>query len=161
MAERWYLKMDGIAGESTSASHKDEVDVEAWSSGVSRATAPPSGGGAGAGKAEFDQFHFVSRLSKASPPLFLACAAGSHLKEALLSGARQGESGKESLFVKYRLTDVAVASFHQSASENGDAFDQYALSYSKIEISYTPQSASGKAGKAVTAGFDVKKSNKV
>ena len=33
--ERWFLKLDGIAGESTHASHKDEIDVESWSWGVS------------------------------------------------------------------------------------------------------------------------------
>ena len=81
MAERWFLKIDGIDGESTDAAHKDEIDVESWSWGVGRerdrGRAPASGG---RGKAAFQDIHFVARISKASPKLFLACAAGTHHK---------------------------------------------------------------------------------
>ena len=78
------------------ATHKDEIDVESWSWGVSHpASSSGGGGGGGAGKASFEDFHFVSRISKASPALFTACASGSHIKEGLLSGNRgvgQGQS---------------------------------------------------------------------
>jgi type VI secretion system secreted protein Hcp len=162
VAERWFLKLDGIAGESTHVAHKGEIDVEAWSVGVSR-DAPPGGGGGGggAGKADFDDFHFVSRLSKASPPLLLACATGSHLKEALLSGVKQSESAKGTEFLKYRLADVQVSSFHQSGAEDdGGPVDQFSLSYSKIEVTYTPTTETGKAGKSVKVGYDLKSAKK-
>ena len=89
VAERWFLKLDGIAGESTDVAHKGEIDIDSWSWGVSNTRLDVGGGGGGgAGKASFQDFHFVSRISKASPALFLACASGSHIKEALLSGVR-------------------------------------------------------------------------
>ena len=162
MAERWFLKLDGIAGESNHVAHKAEIDVEAWSFGVSRDTEPSAGGGRGVGKPDFDDFHFVSRLSAASPPLFLACATGSHIKEALLSGLKQSESAKGGEFLKYRLADVQVSSFHQSdADDDGAPIDQYSLSYSKIEVTYTPTTASGKAGKSIKAGYDLKSAKKI
>ena len=36
----YFLKFDGIKGESTDAKHKDEVDVEAWSWGETHAAGP-------------------------------------------------------------------------------------------------------------------------
>ena len=54
-----------------------------------RARPGPGGGGAG-GKASFQDFHFVARISKASPQLFLSCATGSTTRRASLSGRRAG-----------------------------------------------------------------------
>jgi type VI protein secretion system component Hcp len=54
--------------------------------------------------------HFVARISKASPKLFLSCATGSHHKVATLSGARTAGKGKTVDFLKYKLADVQVTS---------------------------------------------------
>jgi type VI secretion system secreted protein Hcp len=159
--ERWFLKLDGIAGESVDAAHKGEIDVEAWSWGETNAGSTSAGGGAGAGKVAMQDFQFVARLSKASPPLFLAGATGTHIKEALLSGVRDAGKGKGSDFLKYRLRDVTVSSFQQSASEGDLPVDQFALRFAKIEVSFTPQSATGKMEKAITAGWDAKASKKI
>ena len=160
VAERWFLKLDGIAGESTHASHKGEIDVESWSWGVSNSgSSSGGGGGGGAGKASFQDFHFVSRISKASPRLFTACASGSHIKEALLSGVRG--AGKGTDYLKYKLRDVLVTSLMQSDVDTEPPVEQFSLSYSKVEWSYTPQSPSGKLEPPVTAGWDVKANKKL
>jgi type VI secretion system secreted protein Hcp len=159
VAERWYLKLDGISGESTSNAHKGEIDIDSWSWGVSHSGSPSGGGGGGAGKASFQDFHFVSRISKASPALFLACASGSHIKEALLSGVRG--AGKGTDFLKYKLRDVMVTSVVQGDTEDTTPTEQFSLNYSKVEISYAQQSTSGKVQPPVTAGWDVKTNKKL
>ena len=161
MAERWFLKLDGIPGESTDAAHKDEIDVESWSWGVSHIGSAPSGGGGGAGKASFQDFHFVSRISKASPALLLACATGSHLKEANLSGVRDVGKAKGPDFLKYKLSDVMVSSVQHGDSAAGVPSEQFALNFAKVEVSYFPQLGSGKIGPPVTAGFDLKANKKL
>ena len=50
MAVDTFLKLAGIAGESDDARHKDEIDVLAWSWGVSEAHEGQTGAGASAGK---------------------------------------------------------------------------------------------------------------
>lgn len=153
--ERWFLKLPGVPGESTHVAHKGEIDVESWSWGARRDDSTSPGGGAGrAGRAAFDDFHFVARISKASPPLFLACATGSHFKDALLSG-QHGGSGRQTDFLKYKLTDVSVTSFHQGGTEGDVPVDQFSLSFHKIEVSYAARNAAGKLDKAVEAGFDL------
>jgi len=162
VADRWFLKIDGIPGESTDAVHKDEIDVQSWSWGVHNETGPSGAGtGSGAAKPDFDDFFFVSRVSKASPPLFLACATGTHIKEANLSGVRDVGKAKGADYLKYRLRDVTVSNFRQGDSEDGLPMDQFALSYSKIEISYSPQSPSGKLQPPISAGFDAKSNKKL
>ena len=161
MAERWFLKIDGIAGESTDAAHKGEIDVESWSWGVSRSVGSGSGGGGGSGKAAFDDFHFVSRISAASPPLLNACATGSHLKTATLSGIRGAGKSKSVDFLKYQLSDVTVTNVQQFDDESQPPSEQFSLNYSKIEVTYRPQTTSGKIGAPVTFAFDVKANKKI
>ena len=161
MAEQWFLKLDGIEGEATNAAHKGEIDVESWSWGVTQAGSSGSGGGGGSGKAAFQDMHFVAQISKASPKLFLSCATGSHHKVATLSGARTAGKGKTVDFLKYKLSDVQVTSVQHSDSEAGAPMEQFSLQYRKFEISYSPETTSGKLGAAVTAGFDVQQNKKL
>ena len=62
----YFIKFDGIKGESADAKHKDEIDVESWSWGETHAGAGPSGGGGGAGKVSMQDFQFVMGLNRAS-----------------------------------------------------------------------------------------------
>jgi len=159
VAEQWFLKIDGIEGESTNDAHKAEIDVESWSWGVTQTGASPLGAGGGSPKSVFQDMHFVARISKASPQLFLACATNSHLKLATLSGART--AGKTVDFLKYKLSDVQVTGVQHSASEVGAPIEQFSLQYHKFEISYSEQTASGKLGPATTVGFDVQQNKKL
>ncbi len=161
MAERWFLKLDGIAGESTDSAHKGEIDIASWSWGVNNTGTTSGGGGGGSGKASFDDFHFVSRISKASPALFLACASGSHIKEALLSGVRGSGKSKGTDFLKYKLRDVMVTSVVQGDAEETAPTEQFSLNFSKVDVSYTPQSTSGKMQPPVSAGWDAKLNKKI
>ena len=90
----YFLKFDGIKGESTDAKHKDEIDVEAWSWGETHAGAGPSGGGGGAGKVSMQDFQFVMGLNKASIGLMKACATGQHIKTATLSARKAGKGSR-------------------------------------------------------------------
>ncbi|HEX2222213.1 MAG TPA: type VI secretion system tube protein Hcp [Candidatus Limnocylindria bacterium] len=162
MAESWFLKIDGIDGESTDDRHKGEIDVLSWSWGVSQAGSPAVGGagGGGAGKASFQDFHFVTRISRASPRLFLSSATGQRHAWAALSGARAGGS-KNGEFLKYKLSDVLVTSVQHSGGEGTTPTEQFSLSYSKFEVAYTPSTASGKIGPSIQAGYDLKQNKKV
>jgi type VI secretion system secreted protein Hcp len=153
--ESWFLKIDGIEGSATSATHKSEIDVLSWSWAVTH-TASAHGSGAGAGKASFNDFHFVAKISKASPVLLLSCASGTHHKEATLSGSRSAGKSKGTDFLKYKLTDVQVTSVQHGDSDGGPPTEQFSLSYNKFEISFQPES-----GPTVGAGFDVKLGKKV
>jgi type VI secretion system secreted protein Hcp len=160
--ERWFLKIDGIDGESMADGHVGEIDVLSWSWGVTNpGGGPGAGAGAAGGKPAFQDFNFVARITKASPKLFLSAATGTHHKFAALSGARAGDKIKGAEFLKYKLTDVQVTSVQHAGSEAEPPIEQFSLNYSKFEISFSPQKADGSLGAAVKAGFDLKQSKKV
>jgi type VI secretion system secreted protein Hcp len=151
----YFIKFDGIKGESTDAKHKDEIDIESWSWGATNARPARAGGGAGAGKVSMQDFHFVMRTSKASPKLFLACATGQHLKSAVLTARKAGKDQQE--FLIYKFTDLLVSSYQTGGSEGGDVpTDNVSFNFSKIEVQFRPQSPTGQLGTAVKAGWDVK-----
>jgi type VI secretion system secreted protein Hcp len=152
VATDYFLKIDGIPGESTDAKHADEIDVEAWSWGESNA--PPAGGGA-AGRVQVQDFAFTARLSKASPSLLLACASGKHLKSAVLSARREGKGQGD--FLTFSLSDVLVSSYQAGGSEAElGSLDSVSLNFSKIEVEYKQLKADGTLAGSIKAGWDVK-----
>jgi len=152
----YFLKLDGIPGESRDAKHKDELLIESFSWGVSNVGSVGSGGGGGVGKAQFTDVTFVAPLSTASPRLFAATASGRHLKEGILT-VRKAESGE---FYKLRLTDILVSSYQVSGGEGEPPVDQFSLAFAKIEVSYTPQKADGSLGDPILEGWDLKANGK-
>ncbi len=148
-----FLKLDGIKGESLDKAHKDEIEVLSYSWGESNPVAP-GGGGGGAGKVVMQDFNFVMHVNQASPQLLLACASGTHIKNAILAVRRGGASPFE--FLKWTLTDVLVSSY-QEAGTHGDAppTDQVSLRFGKIEVEYKTQRANGAAGAPVKSGWNV------
>ncbi len=69
MAVDYFLKIDGIPGESKDHKHKDEIDILSWSWGESQTGTMRTGGGGGAGKVNMQDFHFVMKVNKATPKL--------------------------------------------------------------------------------------------
>src|SRR5215217_816127 len=133
----YFLKLDGIKGESQDAKHKDEIDLESWTWGESQMGTQSNGGGGGAGKVSMQDFQFAMKVNTASPKLLKACATGQHIKNALLTCRKAGKEQQE--FLKITLTDVI------------------ALNYAKIEYEYKAQKADGTLDGAIKAGFDLKK----
>ena len=150
----YFLKVDGIPGESADAKHKDEIDVLAFSWGVSQTGTAATGGGGASGKAVFDDLIVVARTSMASPQLWLACANGKHIKSAILTCRRRGKAVVE--FLTIELTDVVIASYEVDGSEEDPPLDQLSLSYGKIETTYTPTDKTGKPQSPIRTGWDVK-----
>lgn len=161
MAEQWFLELDGIAGGSTADGHAGEIDVLSWSWGAHHAGANSIGSGSGGAQTDFDDFHFVARISVASPHLLVACATGKHVKTAELTGARVSGKGKATAFLTYKLSDVLVTSVEHGDADSGSPIEQFALGYAKIEMTYVPQKTSGKLATPVHAGFDVKQNKPV
>ena len=144
----YFLKIDGIPGESTDTKHKDEIVLTSFNMGVSNAGSASSGGGGGEGKASFHDFNFTHKFDKASPLLMLACASGKHIKDAILTARKAGKGGFEFLFIK--MNDVLVTSSQTGASGDDLPVESVSLAFGKIEVDYKPQKANGSLGAAVT-----------
>jgi type VI secretion system secreted protein Hcp len=157
----YFLKIEGIQGESTDSKHKAEIEVQSFSFGETQAGSASHGSGAGAGKVQMQDFHFVTQFSKASPSLFLACATGQHIKKAELFCRKAG--GKQEEFLKITLSDLIVSSYQTGGSGHSDIIptDQFSFNYAKLEMEYKEQKPDGSVGGATKAGWDLKANVKV
>jgi type VI secretion system secreted protein Hcp len=153
----YFLQISGVEGESTDAKHKGWLDVDSWSWGETQTGGGGGGGGGGgAGKVSMQDFHFVTKVSKASPKLFLACASGQHLKEAKLVARKAGKAQQE--FLSWTFSDLLVSSYQTGGSEGTDVLpmDQVSLNFAKIKVEYRAQKADGSLDTPISAGWDVK-----
>jgi type VI secretion system secreted protein Hcp len=157
----YFLKIDGIEGESQDAKHKGEIELHSFSLGAQQTGTHASGGGGGAGKVRMQDFHITKKVDKASPKLMLACADGEHIKKAVLTCRKAGKDQQE--YMKVTMSDLLVSSY--SLAAHGDShvvpLDQITLNFSKIEYDYKEQKADGTLGGSVKAGWDVKQNVKI
>jgi type VI secretion system secreted protein Hcp len=112
------------------------------------------GGGAGSGKVSMQDFHFTMTVNKASPTLFLACAQGDHIKNAILTCRKAGKDQQE--FMKVTMNDVLVSSFQIGGAGGVVPTDQISLNFAKIEVEYKEQDATGKLVGSIKKWFDLK-----
>ena len=151
----YILKIDGIQGESPDKAHKNEIQIESFSWGAANSGTSGYGGGAGAGKVQMQDFHFLMKINKASPKLMLACAQGEHVKSAILTCRKAGKDQQE--YVKVTFTDLLVTNY-QTSGGGGDVvpMDQISLNFSEIEMEYKEQKADGSLGGAIKAHYNLK-----
>ena len=150
----YFLKIDGIQGESTDAKHKGEIELHSFSWGASQSEAVAGRGGGGAGKVNMQDLHFVTRVNKASPKLMLACATGKHIKAATLVARKAGKDQQE--FLVYKFTDVLVSSYQTGGSQGDLPTDQISFNFARIEVAYHAQKPDGTLAAPEKAGWDVK-----
>ena len=150
----YFLKIDGIEGESRDDKHKDEIEIESFSWGETQSGSFAVGGGAGAGKVSMQDFYFTMLVNKASPALFLACAQGDHIKNAILTCRKAGKKPVE--FLKFTLSNVLISSFQIGGTGGVVPTDQISLNFAKIEVEYKEQGATGKLTGSITKWFDLK-----
>lgn len=164
MSVDYFLKIDGIDGESTDSKHTNEIQVESfrWTETQNADFARGATGG-GAGKVQMGTFEFTMRANKASPKLLLKCATGEHIASAILTCRKAGKDQQE--FYKLTLTNVLVASYTTASSletidpnaERGipEPTDRVQLAFGKIECEYRAQKADGSLDNPIKTGYDL------
>ncbi|RYH09345.1 type VI secretion system tube protein Hcp [Tropicimonas sp. IMCC6043] len=146
MAVDMFLDIEGeIAGESQDHKHKDEIDVLAWSWGVSQSGTFHTGGGGGAGKANFQDISVTKWVDKSSPILMLYCANGDHFDSAKLTVRKAGKDPLEYLIIT--MKKVLVTSVSTGGSGGEDRLtENISLNFRDVEVLYTEQKPDGGAG---------------
>lgn len=157
----YFLKIDGVKGESTDSKHSGEIELESWSLGATNAASFSSGGGGGSGKVSVQDFHLVKKYDQASVNLFVACATGKHYPSATIVARKAGEKQEE--FLTITLSDVMVSSYQVGGSAHSDLIpsDQISLAFSKVKFAYKAQKGDGTLGGAAEGGWDIKANVKV
>ena len=154
MAVDMFLKLDDVKGESKDSKHKDEVDVLAWSWGMSQSGTTHMGGGGGAGKVNVQDLSLTKYVDKSSPNLIMATCNGKHYKEALLTIRKAGEKPLE--YIKVTMKEVLVSSVSTGGSGGEDRLtENVTLNFGWFKVEYTPQKADGTGDAAIEAVWNI------
>lgn len=154
-----FLKLPEIPGEARDSKHGGEIDVLAWSWGLSQSGTAHPGGGAGAGKAAFQDLSFTKWLDKATPKLMTALASGKRIPTAVLTVRKAG--GKDTEFYFIELKNVLVTSLGTGGSAGEDRFtENVGFGFEQIQVTYLATSTTdpgNPGGVKSTFSWDVAK----
>jgi type VI secretion system secreted protein Hcp len=159
MAVDMFLKLDDVKGESRDDKHKDEIDVLAWSWGMSQSGTTHMGGGGGAGKVNVQDLSITKYLDKASPNLMLGSCTGKHYKEALLTVRKAGEKPLE--YLKITMKEVLVSSISTGGSGGEDRLtESISLNFAEFKVEYAPHKQDGSGDAVIEAVWNIAKNVK-
>ena len=154
----YYLKVDTIEGESEATGFEKQMQIESFSFGANNAGSAVQGTGLGSGKVSLQDFHFVVQNGKASPVLFLACAKGNHIPQAILSCRKTGGDGNPYTYTKITYGDLVISSFQTGGSNgSGMPMEQCSFNFTNITFEYYQQKADGSVALTNTTSYDIKK----
>lgn len=178
MSNDFFLKLDGIQGESNDEEHAAEIEIDGWSFGVNEETAedktPRTSGGrdnlpvfrrggdaagfgqALAGSVRVGDLHLSKRIDAASAPLLKAATTRQKIAKAILT-CRKASGGAALEYLQIQLQDVLVSRWSSGVESDAEfPKEQFVLSYTRIEFTYQPQGRKGTSEGKKHAGWDRK-----
>jgi len=154
MAVDMFIKIEGVDGESKDKTHTDEIDVLAWSWGMSQSGSFHVGGGGGAGKANFQDLSLTKYIDKATPLLMLRCATGEHIPEATLVVRKAGTEQQE--YFNIKIEKLMVTSVSTGGSGGEDRLtENVTLNFAKVHVGYFPQKDDGSLDAEKEFNYDI------
>lgn len=154
MAVDMFMKVGDIEGESTDKKHGKEIDVLAWSWGMSQSGTTHVGGGGGAGKVNVQDLSFTKYVDASTHALMKACCDGSHYDEAKLTVRKAGKDALE--YIKITMKEVIVTSVSTGGSGGEDRLtENVTLNFAEFKLEYTPQKPDGSGDSAKEVAWNI------
>ena len=149
----YFMKIDGVAGESMDAKHRDEIQVLAfrWAEKSPRDVAT----GQAHGRIHMDPFKVTMNVNKASPKLFLMCAQGT-VSPKIIFTARKAGAGQQD-YLRLTLLQACVSDFELESEEDTDQLPTNRLEFTfrQMEIEYLQQKADGTLSGPIKGKFNL------
>ena len=154
MAVDMFLKVDGIDGESQDDKHAKEIDVLAWSWGMSQSGTMHMGGGGGSGKVAVQDVSVTKYVDAASNALMQFCCKGKAIPNVLLTVRKAGENPLE--YIKLTMQDCIVAAISTGGSGGEDRLtENVTFNFAKFKYAYTPQKQDGTGDAAKECNWNI------
>ena len=154
MATDMFLQITNVKGESTDHKYKGEIDVLAWSWGLSQSGSFHHGSGGGSGKANFQDISVTKYVDASSPNLMLFCSNGKHYDTATLICRKAGEKALE--YLKIKMEQVMVTSLGTGGSGGEDRLtENVTLNFAKVFLDYSKQKKDGSGDAAISFNWDI------
>ena len=146
MAVDMFMKFEGdkFKGESRDKTHPAEIDVLAWSWGMSNSGTAHMGGGAGAGKANIQDVSITKYVDASSAALMLACCTGEHIPTATLVVRKAGTTPVE--YITVTMSECMITAVSTGGSGGEDRLtENVTVNFAKVAFEYKEQDEKGAA----------------
>ncbi len=142
-----------VNGESQDSVHKDEIDVQSWSWGMSQSGSMHTATGCGSGKASVQDLSVTKKADKATPILMQYCNSGKHFQSATLTVRKAGGNPVEYMVIT--MNSVMPTSI-STGSSGEDLMEHITLNFADYHVSYTPQTDTGDPGASIEHHFNIR-----
>ena len=154
MAVDMFIKIGDVIGESTDSKHGKEIDVLAWSWGMSQSGTTHMGGGGGSGKVNVQDLSITKYVDASTHLLMKACCDGTHYPEVKLTVRKAGKTALE--YIKLTMKQVIVTAVSTGGRGAEDRLtENVTLNFAQFKIEYTPQKADGTGEAAKEMGWKI------
>ena len=162
MAIDMFINMgDKIKGESRDKVQgpKGDIDVLAWSWGMSQSGTTHLGGGGGAGKASFQDLSFTKYVDSSTNALMNALAKGTHIPKVVLMARKAGEGQQK--YILITMEEVLVTSISTGGSGGEDRLtENVTLNFAAVKVDYIEQKKDGSAGDKPSMNWNIAENSK-
>lgn len=154
MAMDMFLSITDVTGESQDSEHAGEMDVLAWSWGLTQSGSMHVGGGGGSGKVSVQDVSITKYVDKSSSTLMQKCCAGEHFENAKLTIRKAGGTPLEYWILE--MNKVLITSISTGGSGGEDKLtENLTLNFQDYKAIYTPQKEDGTADASVECAFNI------
>jgi len=156
MANAMFLKVSNAPGTCTESKHKEWIEIDSYSFGGNQQTSQAHGGGAGAGRVSFQDFHFTATAGKESPVMFGFMCSGKHIDKVELHEQKAG--GEAAInFVEITLEDCFMTGYSMSDSRGAsEPQASYSINFAKAKFVYKGQTDKGGSAAGAESGWNAK-----
>jgi len=147
-----FIKVDGVTGGATEASHKDWSEVSNFQFSIHVPEQMGSAGGGGTqvhGDVQFAPLSVTKKLDKASPDLFLGCCKGKAFKEVKVEQLKKTGSDSMVKIFALKLGNAVIIDY----SPHGDE-ESLSFSCTRVDYEYASYGPDGKSLGSVTHYWD-------
>ncbi len=147
-----YLQVPGANGSSTDAGHKNWIDVNSFSWGVSSVQAL---GGGRSSKPLFQDFQWTQFIDSSTPAIFSDIAIGKRIKNITFD-VTETIGSKQQTFFEMTFTNPFITSLSFSGSSGGGTpVLNGSFNYNTVKIEYWPTNADGFLGSGISASYNL------
>ena len=152
-ADDYFLKIDGVPGESAAGLAKDAIQVKEFSWGTENTSAFTSGG-APAGKATFKEFTIKKNVDSTSPVLLQKLGLGAPLP-AIELAVRHAAATPQPFYMRYCMQPaIVVSQEHAASGDDGSIEETIVFKFAAGSQTFGRQNVSGQITSSVMGSWN-------
>ncbi|MBL1293288.1 MAG: type VI secretion system tube protein Hcp [Thiotrichales bacterium] len=154
-----FVKYDGITGQVNDSEHKGWMRVHelAWEAGREITSNTSTRGDRESSNARIGDLVMTRLMDKATPKIFLEACCGKG-KDVEIHLTKSGKGSGAEIYMAYVLKNCLISHYAMSCTpkHKNRPTERITISFTELEVKYTPYDDEGMAQGPLVVGFDTK-----